>query len=220
MSYARDIIAFDMDGVLVDSKKSIIKSLNVALLELGFRPVKNSRQDLIGMAIREMLLAATNNQIRPEQLKPAIARYRAANNKLGPQHTTPYKGILVVLQKLTEKFDLIVITSKLQSSATELLQGLKIDQHFIGIFGPEIDGISESKESTLSRAVSFLSRETGKKVTIRALVGDRTTDIAAAKNFGIQSVSALWGYGTKAELRKATIHANNPIDLLSIFESN
>ena len=220
MSYARDIIAFDMDGVLVDSKKSIIKSLNVALLELGFRQVKNSRQDLIGMAIREMLLAATNNQIRPEQLKPAIARYRTANNKLGLQNTKPYKGILVVLQKLTEKFDLIVITSKLQSSATELLQGLKIDQHFIGIFGPEIDGISESKEATLSRAVLLLSRETGKKVTIRALVGDRTTDIAAAKNFGIQSVSALWGYGTKAELRKATIHANNPIDLLSIFESN
>lgn len=217
MSYARDVIAFDMDGVLVDSKKSIIKSLNVALLELGFRPVKNSRQDLIGMAIREMLLAATNNQIRPEQLKPAIASYRAANNKLGPQHTTPYKGILVVLQKLTEKFDLIVITSKLQSSATELLQGLKIDQHFIGIFGTEIDGISESKESTLSRAVSILSRETGKKVTIRALVGDRATDVIAAKKFGVQSVAALWGYGTKSELGASDAKARKPHQLITLF---
>ena len=217
MSYARDIIAFDMDGVLVDSKKSIIKSLNVALLELGFKPVKISRQDLIGMAIREMLLAATNNQIRPEQLKPAIARYRAANNKLGPQHTTPYKGILVVLQKLTEKFDLIVITSKLQSSATELLQGLKIDQHFIGIFGTEIDGISESKESTLSRAVSILSRETGKKVTIRALVGDRATDVIAAKKFGVQSVAALWGYGTKSELGASDAKARKPHQLITLF---
>ena len=217
MSYARDIIAFDMDGVLVDSKKSIIKSLNVALLELGFQPVKNSRQDLIGMAIREMLLAATNNQIRPEQLKPAIARYRAANNKLGPQHTAPYKGILVVLQKLTEKFDLIVITSKLQSSATELLQGLKIDQHFIGIFGPEIDGINESKESTLSRAVSILSRETGKKVTIRALVGDRATDVIAAKKFGVQSVAALWGYGTKSELGESDAKARRPHQLITLF---
>ena len=206
-----------MDGVLVDSKKSIIKSLNVALLELGFRQVKNSRQDLIGMAIREMLLAATNNQIRPEQLKPAIARYRAANNKLGPQHTTPYKGILVVLQKLTEKFDLIVITSKLQSSATELLQGLKIDQHFIGIFGTEIDGISESKESTLSRAVSILSRETGKKVTIRALVGDRATDVIAAKKFGVQSVAALWGYGTKSELGASDAKARKPHQLITLF---
>lgn len=206
-----------MDGVLVDSKKSIIKSLNVALLELGFRPVKNSRQDLIGMAIREMLLAATNNQIRPEQLKPAIASYRAANNKLGPQHTTPYKGILVVLQKLTEKFDLIVITSKLQSSATELLQGLKIDQHFIGIFGTEIDGISESKESTLSRAVSILSRETGKKVTIRALVGDRATDVIAAKKFGVQSVAALWGYGTKSELGASDAKARKPHQLITLF---
>ena len=206
-----------MDGVLVDSKKSIIKSLNVALLELGFQPVKNSRQDLIGMAIREMLLAATNNQIRPEQLKPAIARYRAANNKLGPQHTTPYKGILVVLQKLTERFDLIVITSKLQSSATELLQGLKIDQHFIGIFGPEIDGISESKEATLSRAVSLLSRETGKKVTIRALVGDRATDVIAAKKFGVQSVAALWGYGTKSELRESDAKARRPHQLITLF---
>lgn len=219
MSYTRDIIAFDMDGVLVDSKKSIIKSLNIALREFGFRPLKNSQRDLIGMAIREMLLAATNNQIRPEQIKPAIAIYRAANNKLGPQYTKPYKGIPVVLQKLIEQFDLIVVTSKLQSSATELLHGLKIDHNFIGIFGPEFDGISESKESTLKRAFALLNQGSSKKITIRALVGDRATDIEAAKKFGIESVAALWGYGTKAELKEATIHAHNPIELLSIFNS-
>ncbi len=217
MTYAREIIAFDMDGVLVDSKKSIIKSLNVAITEIGFQPVRNSRKDLIGMAIREMLLAATDNQLRPEQLYPAIARYRAVNNKVGPQYTTPYKGIPVVLRKLIEQFDLIVITSKLQSSANELLNKLKIDQHFVGIFGPEFDGISESKVSTLTRAVALLSQESNKKVTIRALVGDRATDIKAAKQFGIQSVGALWGYGTESELEESDVRVREPHQLITAF---
>lgn len=206
-----------MDGVLVDSKKSIIKSLNVALREFGFRPVKNSQRDLIGLAIREMLLTATNNQIRPEQIKPAIEIYRAANNKLGPQYTTPYKGIPVVLQKLIEHFDLIVVTSKLQSSATELLHGLKIDHNFIGIFGPEIDGISESKESTLKRAFSLLNQRSSKKITIRALVGDRATDIMAAKKFGIESVAALWGYGAESELEESDAKVRKPRQLIEVF---
>ena len=217
MSHTRDIIAFDMDGVLVDSKKSIIKSLNVTLNEFGFRPVKNSRRDLIGMAIREMLLAATNNQIRPDQIKPAIAIYRAANNKLGPQYTKPYKGIPVVLQKLIEQFDLIVVTSKLQSSATELLHELKIDHHFMGVFGPEFDGISESKESTLKRAFALLNQGSSRKITIRALVGDRATDVTAAKKFGIESVAALWGYGTESELEESDAKVRKPRQLIEVF---
>ena len=206
-----------MDGVLVDSKKSIIKSLNVALREFGFRPVKNSQRDLIGLAIREMLLTATNNQIRPEQIKPAIETYRAANNKLGPQYSAPYKGIPVVLQKLIEHFDLIVVTSKLQSSATELLHGLKIDHNFIGIFGPEFDGISESKESTLKRAFSILNQRSSKRITIRALVGDRATDITAAKKFGIASVAALWGYGAESELEESDAKVRKPPQLIEVF---
>ena len=206
-----------MDGVLVDSKKSIIKSLNVTLNEFGFRPVKNSRRDLIGMAIREMLLAATNNQIRPDQIKPAIAIYRAANNKLGPQYTKPYKGIPVVLQKLIEQFDLIVVTSKLQSSATELLHELKIDHHFMGVFGPEFDGISESKESTLKRAFALLNQGSSRKITIRALVGDRATDVTAAKKFGIESVAALWGYGTESELEESGAKVRKPKHLIKVF---
>lgn len=206
-----------MDGVLVDSKKSIIKSLNVALREFGFRPVKNSQRDLIGLAIREMLVTATNNQIRPEQIKPAIETYRAANNKLGPQYSAPYKGIPVVLQKLIEHFDLIVVTSKLQSSATELLHELKIDHNFIGIFGPEIDGISESKESTLKRASSLLNQRSTNKIKIRALVGDRATDITAAKKFGIEGVAALWGYGAESELKESEVKVRKPPQLIEVF---
>ena len=219
MSSAREIIAFDMDGVLVDSKISIIKSLNIALLEFGFRPVKNSRHDLIGMTISEMLLHATNHQMKADQLAAAIIRYRAANDRLGLLHTRPYKDIKEVLQKLSEHFDLIVVTSKLQRSANELLRGLKLDHYFVGIFGPEVDGISETKDLTILRATAKLKKESGHKPKIRALVGDRNTDITAAIEFGIQSVSALWGYGAASELKDSDIRVNEPNQLISVFLS-
>lgn len=217
MGSTNEIIAFDMDGVLVDSKLSIIKSLNVAMSEFGFQPVKNSRHDLIGMTVREMLLSATNHQMTSEQLTTAITRYRATNDRLGPLHSVVYQDVKEVLQKLSECFDLIVVTSKLQRSAIELLRGLKLDHYFIGIFGPEVDGISETKDMILSRATAKLNQEWNHEPKIRALVGDRDTDIKAAKKFGVQSVSALWGYGSASELRDSDIRVNEPNQLISVF---
>jgi phosphoglycolate phosphatase-like HAD superfamily hydrolase len=63
MKSHNEVIAFDMDGVLVDSKNSIINSLNHVLIELDFCALDHSRIDLIGLTIAEIFSKATNNLI-------------------------------------------------------------------------------------------------------------------------------------------------------------
>ena len=213
-----EIIAFDMDGVLVDSKNSIINSLNHVLIELEFGALDHSRVDLIGLTIAEMLSKATNNLISQSQMPNAIAKYRSQNDILGPSQTHPYTDISHVLERLAKSYGLIVVTSKLQRSAIQLLKQLNLDQYFLDIFGLQVDGVKESKDATLIRAQAKIDSLMNGSSEFMALVGDKKSDIQAAHKYGIHSVGALWGYGADGELDDADFLAHQPLNLLEIFE--
>ena len=218
MKSHNEIIAFDMDGVLVDSKFSIINSLNEVLTELGFSALDHSRVDLIGLSIVEMLNKATDNAISQTQLPDAITNYRLQNDILGPMQTRPYTDIPQVLERLAKGYGLIVVTSKLQRSAKQLLNQLNLDQYFLDIFGLEVDGVKESKDVTLIRAQAKIDSLMNGSSDFLALVGDKESDIRAAHIYGIHSVGALWGYGADGELDGADFLAHQPLNLFEIFE--
>ena len=218
MKSHNEIIAFDMDGVLVDSKFSIINSLNEVLTELGFSALDHSRVDLIGLSIVEMLNKATDNAISQTQLPDAITNYRLQNDILGPMQTRPYTDIPQVLERLAKGYGLIVVTSKLQRSAKQLLNQLNLDQYFLDIFGLEVDGVKESKDVTLIRAQAKIDSLMNRSSDFLALIGDKESDIRAAHIYGIQSVGALWGYGAKGELADADLMADQPLNLLQLFD--
>jgi phosphoglycolate phosphatase len=213
-----EIIAFDMDGVLVDSKFSIINSLNHVLADLDFTVLDHSRVDLIGLSIAEMLNKATDNAIDQTQMPAAIASYRLQNDILGPMQTLPYPDIPHVLERLAKSYGLIVVTSKLQRSAKQLLKQLNLDQYFLDIFGLEVDGVKESKDVTLIRAQARIDSLMNGSSDFLALVGDKESDIQAAQIYGIHSVGALWGYGAKGELADADFTADQPLKLLQLFD--
>ena len=218
MKSHNEIIAFDMDGVLVDSKNSIINSLNHVLIEFDFSALDHSRIDLIGLTIAEMLTKATNNLINQSQMPLAIAKYRSQNDILGPSQTHPYTDIPQVLERLAKSYGLIVVTSKLQRSAIQLLKQLNLDQYFLDIFGLEVDGVKESKDATLIRAQAKMDSLMNGSSEVMALVGDKKSDIRAAHIYGIRGVGALWGYGADGELDDADFIAQQPLNLLEIFE--
>lgn len=218
MKSHNEIIAFDMDGVLVDSRFSIINSLNQVLADLGFPVLDHSRVDLIGLSIVEMLNKATDNAINQTQMPGAIANYRLQNDILGPMQTLLYPDIPHVLERLSKSYGLIVVTSKLQRSAKQLLKQLNLDQYFLDIFGLEVDGVKESKDVTLIRAQAKIDSLMNGSSDFLALVGDKESDIRAAQIYGIHSVGALWGYGAKGELADADFTADQPLNLLQLFD--
>jgi phosphoglycolate phosphatase len=211
------VIAFDMDGVLIDSQKSIFNALNSALEIFDVPKLDGSQIELIGLPLIEMLNNASKKQLSAEQLQTAIQKYRQVNNKNGPKEAKPYTNIPKVLELLAQRLNLVVVTSKLQSAAIDLLQALELDKYFIGIFGAQEDGKMESKSVTLSRAKSSLDSVLGFETKFLALIGDRSSDITAAHEFKIKAVGALWGYGTESELASADIKLSRPINLLTVF---
>lgn len=213
----RSVIAFDMDGVLVDSRSSIIQSLNATLVRWGFPEVNSDQSSLIGLPLREMIRTASKDRMVEEQVNIAVSIYRQLNDELGPKTTTIFPDMSLVLSKLALKYDLIVVTSKLQSSACKLLRSLNLNKFFVEIFGPETDDSIEKKSETLGRAEKFCQERTAHYSKIIALVGDRASDISAARLAGISAVAAKWGYGSQHELETADFVADSPKELLEFF---
>ena len=67
-----EVLAFDMDGVLIDSRESIIFSLNSVLVPLGYSIVDVLRSDLIGLPIVPMLNLLTDTPILEVNLQVIV----------------------------------------------------------------------------------------------------------------------------------------------------
>jgi phosphoglycolate phosphatase len=94
---------------------------------------------------------------------------------------------------------MLVATAKPQHAAARIVEHFGLASHFIGVYGAEPGGRFDAKIDLLAHLI-----ESG---VIRAdrsvMVGDRASDIVAAKVNGIRSIGALWGYGDPGELAEA-----------------
>jgi len=197
------VIAFDMDGVLIDSAKSIEASLFDAL-EMHDIPIADDfdLKAYVGKPLEELILLASAVPISGSQVGLCARSYRLINDSISSSELTVYPGVVEMLGLSAELFPLCVLTTKNENSAKRQLKMLELSKFFVGIFGNVSDIKHVSKDVRWTEAERELSRD--KTVTIPLIVGDRASDIAAAKQLGRLSIGVKWGYGSLSELDDAS----------------
>lgn len=195
------LVLFDMDGVLLDSASAITGSLHYALHKNGFNNFSN--QDLthfVGPPLSVMLdalLPDVHQDIRDQ----CAIDYRFHNNMHGPELTTVYEGMRHLLEDLSQRFELRVATSKLESAAELVLKSKELDHVFAGIHGSSPHG-TDSKTDVMQRAIHS-AQSTSQSIRTLVMIGDRKHDVEGAKNLGIDSIGVTWGYAPTGELESA-----------------
>ena len=210
------LILFDMDGVLLDSAAAIIGSLRFALQKNGQSGFdKADLTQFVGPPLAVMIESLLPNSSQELRDQCAID-YRIHNNLNGPNLTSVYAGIQDVLIELTEKLELRVATSKLESAAELVLKEKNLDQFFQGIHGSSPDG-TDSKTEVMNRALAA-SRQANPLAIPLVMIGDRKHDVEGAKNLGIESIGVTWGYAPPGELVEAGAHhlVSSPQQMLSV----
>jgi phosphoglycolate phosphatase len=210
------LILFDMDGVLLDSAGAITGSLLFALQkngQSGFDGVDLTQ--FVGPPLAVMIEALLPDSSQETKDQCAVD-YRLHNNLNGPSLTSVYKGIQDVLIEMSQKYELRVATSKLESAAELVLKSKNLDHFFRGIHGSSPDG-TDSKTDVMDRAIAA-SRESNPHVIPLVMIGDRKHDIEGAKNLGIESIGVTWGYAPSGELSEAGAHhlVSSPQQMLSV----
>jgi phosphoglycolate phosphatase len=190
-------VLFDLDGVLIDSRVAITRSLNhgLAVVGAGERPPAELER-----WIGPPLLHAFEALAGPERAQAGLDAYRARYAVSSLEETLLAPGMDAALAEIAAAVPTAVATSKPRAFAVPLCERLGLAPHLTAIEGPGLDAPHEPKAVTVARALAALGLEEGADAV---LVGDRSHDVEGARANRIRCVGVLWGIGDRAELEAA-----------------
>ncbi len=190
-------ILFDLDGTLTDPKQGITKSVQYALAKFGIQVDNLDTLDpFIGPPLLDSFMAFYD--FDENQAKQAIVYYREYFSVTGIYENEIYPGIEELLKVLKKKGRrLVVATSKPTVFAEEILRYFKIESYFDGVYGSQLDGSMVEKTEIIEHIIKNVLPQDESIV----MIGDRKYDIIGARNNGIDSIAAGYGYGSEDELK-------------------
>jgi phosphoglycolate phosphatase len=191
-----DALLFDLDGVLVDSRRAFARSINAALAEHGL-PERDAGE-LHGHLGPPLHRTFASLGAAEAQVDALVMSYRARYRATMADESAVFDGIPEALDALAAVMPLVVATSKSQALAEPLLEQLGLRDHFGAVHGPSLQARDEAKSLTIARALEGLPH-----ARRPVMVGDRKFDVLGARAHELPCIGVLWGIGTERELREA-----------------
>lgn len=190
------LIAFDLDGTLVDSAPDLAYCIDTLLQEMG-RPavglerVRSWVGNGVSMLIKRALTLENWPSEEPEGYTEALPRFMALYTENLCVRSRLFPGVMEGLLALkAEGFKLACVTNKRIEFTHPLLKMLGVAQllDFIGC-GDQFGHLKPHPEPLLKTAEHF-----GLKPGLCLMVGDSENDVAAARAAGYAIVCVSYGY--------------------------
>ena len=191
MSGIAPLVLFDLDGTLVDSAVDLVNALNVILAREGrpaltlaqLRPVvSKGGRAMLGVGFPELDAAQ-----REAFLQPFLDVYADAV----AHHSTPFDGVADVLGAIEASGSRWgIVTNKPAYLAEGVVATMGWRDRCAILLGGDSLPRKKPEPDQLLHACAALQVPPSRCV----YVGDDERDIVAARNAGMASVAALWGY--------------------------
>lgn len=196
----KNIIFFDLDGTIVDSKPGIIESVKYALNHFG---IEEKDEEKLNFFIGPPLFDAFSKyyNMNKEDADLAVEKYRENyNGNKAVLKFSVYKGIEDVLKALKSAGKTICLaTAKPLKFAEIILKDAGLYEYFDIVNGASFDESKRTKSAVIKDTI-----EKGKFEKEKILmVGDRENDVSGALKNNIDVLGVLYGYGDEKELKDA-----------------
>lgn len=216
-------ILFDLDGTLTDSYEGIIKGFIYALDKMGAEPKEDTFRECIGPPITQSLQKLYG--MNEEEADRGVKLFREYYADKGIYENVPYPDTELMLQTLrAHDKKLMVATAKPEVMAERVLEHFGLQDYFCFVAGVNSDAAAPPDDpeirSSKKDVISYIIRTNGIFDPENAvMVGDRGSDITAAKELGLQTIGVAYGYGTREELEAAGADyiAADPMQLVKII---
>lgn len=193
-------IIFDLDGTISNPEKGILNGYKYTFPTLGIdTPDDASLRTLIGPPLRKVFEEMYHQTT--EKANEAIATYRVYYNQLGGAYENDlYDGMLELIQYLHHQQKTLHVATHKGAMAHEILKHFNIRQYFNQLqhYNEEKNIVTKEKMIAL-----ILEDEKIEDLHTTVMIGDRHSDIEAAKHIGIKSIGVTYGFGTKEEIEQS-----------------
>ena len=186
------LAVFDLDGTLVDSQRDLANAANALVIELGGEPLPEATvATMVGegaaVLVRRVLSAAQLDPATPD----ALQRFLELYDERLVEHTIPYEGVVGMLETLSARMPLAVLTNKPQRATDRLLDTLELSRHFRLVIGGDTPHGRKPNPAGLLRICADLHVP----ATDVVLVGDSPIDLQTARNARTQLLLVSYGFG-------------------------
>ena len=195
MGHVRRLIAFDLDGTLIDSRRDLADAANALIVERGGAPLS---EDEVGRMVGDgaaMLVRRALTAARLTIDDAGLPRFLQLYDARLLRTTRPYVGIMEALQAVESHGVLAVLTNKSLGPSKRLLAALRLAPFFSTVIGG--DGPFPRKPDPQGLQYLMDRHDVSPQQTI--LVGDSHVDRETALAAGVRFCAALYGFGAEGE---------------------
>lgn len=190
------MIAFDLDGTLIDSREDLADAANALVLELGGVALTT---DAVAAMVGEGAGVLVSRVLAAAHLpasSQALPRFLALYDERLLGHTGLYPGVTALLTASRSVGTVAVLTNKPLAPTERILSGLGVRHlidHVVGGDGPE-------PRKPDPAGLSSLMRMSGADAWSTILVGDSNIDRETARRAGAACCLVTYGFGTALEV--------------------
>jgi phosphoglycolate phosphatase len=187
------LIVFDLDGTLIDSRRDLANATNALLVECGAAPLAEER---VGRMVGDgaaTLVARAFQASGIAQPPDALDRFLRIYGEHLLDYTRPYDGIPEALRTLRSSRRLAVLTNKPLASTRRILDGLALAQYFPPDAVVGGDGPFPRKPDPAG--LQHLVDRAGVTPADTLLVGDSAIDWRTARAARVSVCLVRYGFG-------------------------
>ena len=219
------LVIFDLDGTLIDSRLDLVHSVNAALRHIGREALP---EDLIASYVGDGAPILIQRALGGEQVDEALVRkgleffltyYRA--HKL--DHTTVYAGIPEALQAIQKAAPsqgngvprkMAVLSNKPVGPSRAIVDALGLSPYFSQVYG----GNSFATKKPDPEGALQLIAENGAVPEHTVIVGDSHTDVETGRNAGVWTIAVTYGFAPQSlEEAGPDVVVDSPQELAGLF---
>lgn len=187
-----DLVIFDLDGTLIDSKLDLAQAVNAARGHMNLPPLENDRvYSYVGDGAPVLIRRVLGPEAPEEQVREALEFFLAYYREHLLDHTTLYPGVREGIEQLHgEGVKMAVLTNKPVRISQSIIAGLGLAPYFFAVYG----GNSFEQKKPDPAGVRALLSEANVPSHLALMVGDSAVDIRTARNAGIPCCGVTYGF--------------------------
>lgn len=183
-----ELLIFDLDGTLIDTRQDITNAANEMLVRYGLEQKSvDEVTGYVGDGIARLVERCMGDE--DVNIDEAVLLFKEIYTARLLDNTRPYPGIIELLDRLVGSRKAI-LTNKAYAPSKAITDGLGLTGYF-EIF---VGGNTLPRKKPFPDGVNYIVEKIGVSREKAILIGDGRNDILTAAEAGIPSVYVSWGF--------------------------
>jgi phosphoglycolate phosphatase len=187
-----NLVIFDLDGTLVDSKLDLVLSVNAARGLMELPPISDQLvSSYVGNGAPVLMRRALGTEASEADVERGLEFFLKYYRAHMLDNTQLYPGVKNALDRLhAAGAKMAVLTNKPVRFSRSIVEGLGLKQHFFQVYG----GNSFEQKKPDPIGIETLLRESGLARERTIMVGDSGVDVQTARNAKVQACGVSYGF--------------------------